>query len=92
MKNHIKDVIIINADDYGYNETTNKAIIELIIKKKVNSISVIINGNGIDSTVTKIKEIWKEIPILLRELSVGLHFNLTEGIPLSKECIASHLV
>lgn len=66
MKGSIKDVIIINADDYGYNETTNDGIIGLIIKRKVNSISVIINGDSIDSAATKIKQIWKEVPILVK--------------------------
>ncbi len=54
------------------------------MNKRLNSISVIINGDAIDSGVTRIKQIWKDLPILRRELSVGLHFNLTEGVPLSK--------
>ena len=65
---------------------------DLIINRKVNSISVIINGDAIESAVKKIKQIWENIPILRRGLSVGLHFNLTEGIPLSKECSASSIV
>jgi predicted glycoside hydrolase/deacetylase ChbG (UPF0249 family) len=77
MKKLMKDVIILNADDYGYNETTNNGIIDLILARKINSISVIINGDSIQTGVTKIKQIWKEKPILQRELSIGLHFNLS---------------
>jgi len=42
-----RDQIIINADDYGYNESIDFGIFELLRKGRISSMSVIINGNNI---------------------------------------------
>jgi predicted glycoside hydrolase/deacetylase ChbG (UPF0249 family) len=42
-----KDILIINADDFAYNSQLDKGIIELILNRKIKSISILINGPNI---------------------------------------------
>lgn len=67
--------IIINADDYGITEHVNDAIEELVKLGVVTSTTVMVNK----PYAYQIKKILNN-PIF----GAGLHFNLTDGIPLSK--------
>lgn len=42
-----RDVLIVNADDFGYNASIDRGIIELIRKGVIRSLSVIVNGANI---------------------------------------------
>jgi len=69
--------IIINADDFGYNATVNRAIIKSFQQGLITSSSLMANMPGFEDAVG-----------LMREHSflqgkVGVHLNLTEGYPLS---------
>lgn len=61
--------LIVNADDFGYSHSINKGIIEAHEKGIVTSTSVMVNA----ITADEAKDLTK-----YPELSVGLHFELSE--------------
>lgn len=70
--------IILCADDYGQNTVISQAIIELLQKKSLSATSCMANSYDW-MTHAKWLEPFKD------EADIGLHFNLTEGRPLSKK-------
>ncbi|MBC66503.1 MAG: hypothetical protein CML63_07395, partial [Rhodobacteraceae bacterium] len=62
------------ADDFGLCEKHDKIIIELVKKKKVNAISVLVHGELSRKRVNEVRK--------MRDyLSIGLHLNLTMVLP-----------
>lgn len=76
--------IIINADDYGCKDSIDRGIVRLMRKGRINSTSVIVNGENIEHAARIVREMREEVAGFERGVSVGLHFNLTEGKPLTK--------
>jgi predicted glycoside hydrolase/deacetylase ChbG (UPF0249 family) len=74
--------IVLCADDYGQNSAISQAIIELFDKKRLSATSCL-------STSLE----WPTQAIHLEpfkhQVDLGLHFNLTEGMPLSDSYKAS---
>lgn len=72
--------LIINADEFGLTEGTNRAIIEAHQFGTVTSTSMIVNMWAFDEGV----HLARENP----KLGVGIHLNLTDGRPVSsfKDC------
>lgn len=70
--------LIVNADDFGYNESVNRAIVKGFESAFVTSTSIMANMPGFDHAVGLVNQ----HPFL--QGSVGLHLNLTEGFPLSR--------
>ncbi len=72
--------IIINADDFGLDESRTKAIKEAFDKNLISSTTMVANGEAYELAVQLAKN----------ELDgkVGIHFNLTEGRPLSGEILS----
>lgn len=75
--------MIINCDDFGFCAQRDAGIMELILLRRVASVSVIINGNNIDNVCRFINKLRQDDPDIFNGLSIGLHFNLTEGIMMS---------
>ena len=69
--------IIICADDFSLNDSVSKGIINLANTKKISATSCMTNM----PTWSQHSELLKP---LLSDIDIGLHFNLTEGRPLSK--------
>jgi predicted glycoside hydrolase/deacetylase ChbG (UPF0249 family) len=67
--------IIINADDLGYSETVNNAIISLIERKKITSTTIIANAPSFNDAINKI--------VSVKECSIGVHLNITKFKPLT---------
>ncbi len=67
--------VIINADDFGLTESCTKAIADAYRKRLVSDMSMVANGEAFELAVRLYKE---DIS------SVGIHFNLTEGKPLTE--------
>lgn len=68
--------IIVNADDFGVSEEVNFAIDDLICKNRCSSTSLMVNMPLADKAVSlSRKNNYSE--------KVGLHLNLTQGIPLT---------
>lgn len=68
--------ITLCADDYGYSEAVNAGILDLIEKKRLNATSCMTNMPFFEAGVPALKA-------LRSQAEIGLHFNLTEGKPLS---------
>lgn len=70
--------LIINADDFGLSETCTRAIFDAFNKGLITDTTMVANGEAFDFA----NELSKGHKI--RE-SIGIHFNLTEGIPLTED-------
>ena len=66
----MKKYLIINADDFGISPSVNKAVIDLINKKKISSATLMPNAKYYDEAAKWSKENCKEI---------GLHITLVNG-------------
>lgn len=64
--------VIVNADDFGLSNGVNKAIEEGVKRGSINSTSLMIRGDYVKEAI----DIFKN---LSSELSIGLHFTLTNG-------------
>ncbi len=70
--------LIVNADDFGYSEAVNRAIVSGFESALLTSTSIMANMPGFDHAVGLIHR----HPVLQQK--VGIHLNLTEGFPLSQ--------
>lgn len=66
--------LIFNADDLGLSKGVNSGILYCYQNGVVNSASLMSTGNHFDEAVAMIHDYHLD--------NIGLHFNLTEGIPL----------
>ncbi|MBO4693996.1 MAG: ChbG/HpnK family deacetylase [Clostridia bacterium] len=70
--------IIINADDFGLSESANRAIADAFDKGLISNTTMLANGKAFDEAV-----------VLANKHGfcdkVGIHFNLTQGIPLTDD-------
>src|SRR5437764_108899 len=69
--------IILCADDYGQNTAISQAIIDLLKKNRLSAVSCITNSYYWHSHAKWLKP-------FAGQVDIGLHFNLTEGKPLTK--------
>jgi predicted glycoside hydrolase/deacetylase ChbG (UPF0249 family) len=69
---------IINADDFGYSEDVNQAILTSFECSLVNSTSLMANMPGFDHAIG----LFHQHDFLQQK--VGVHLNLTEGTPLTR--------
>jgi hopanoid biosynthesis associated protein HpnK len=76
--------IIINADDFGLCDGVNKAVAQAHSEGILTSATIMTNMPASDEAV----EIAKELPTL----GVGVHLNLTEGKPVSKDTCINRLL
>jgi predicted glycoside hydrolase/deacetylase ChbG (UPF0249 family) len=72
--------IILCADDYGQNNAISQAIIELLEKNRLSATSCL---TTYDTWETQAKKLYS----FKKQIDIGLHFNLTQGKPLSKEML-----
>lgn len=71
--------LIINADDLGADEARNRGIFEAIEAGRVTSVSVLVNGDGFEDAMER----WRGLD--RKEVSFGIHVNLSEGRPISRD-------
>jgi len=76
--------VIINADDFGLSPAVNRGIIEAFKAGGITSTSLMVNMPGFDDAV--------QLAHSYPDLSVGLHFNLTYGRPVSDPASVPSLV
>lgn len=69
--------IIINADDYGLNQSCTEAICKAFMNDLITDTTMVANG-------TYFKEAVDYIQKYQLQGKVGIHFNLTEGKPLTE--------
>lgn len=68
--------LITNADDFGLNNSITDAIIDSHVNGIITSTTIMSNMIGTDYAISKAKE--------FTSLGVGIHFNLTQGKPISE--------
>jgi hopanoid biosynthesis associated protein HpnK len=76
--------LIVNADDFGLTIQVNQAIVKGHREGIITSTSLLANGAAFDSAVVLAKQV--------ADLGVGVHLNLTEGVPLSSPVSLGGLV
>ncbi len=76
--------MIINADDFGLCEGVNRAVAEAHTKGILTSATIMTNMAAAVEAVKIAKQ--------LSGLGIGVHLNLTDGQPLSKDAEVRHLV
>jgi len=69
--------LIVNADDWGADKSRNAGIFEAIAAGAVTSVSILPNGPALTDGLRRIRELPRD------SVSIGIHFNLSEGKPLS---------
>ena len=76
--------IIINADDFGLKSSVNKAIVESFKSGTITSTTLMANMPGFDEAVDMAHR---------NNLTnnIGIHLNLTEGIPLTRDILNTDL-
>lgn len=67
--------LITNSDDFGMNESITDAIVDTYLNGIMTSTTLMVNMPGFDYAVKRAKE--------NPTLGVGIHFNITEGKPVS---------
>ena len=71
--------LIINADDLGLAESVNRGILETMESGVVTSASLIVNMGAHDDAIQRLRDARTRG----LEVSVGLHFNIIAGTPLT---------
>lgn len=74
------------ADDFGLSEGVSKGILQLVQQQRLTAVSVLSGG---PSWADHAQVLARAAAVRSRFVEVGLHFNLTEGRPLSAE-LARH--
>ena len=75
--------IIINADDFGLCKGVNAAVLKAHTEGILTSTTIMANMSAANEAV----QIAKKLP----NLGVGVHLNLYEGPPVSKDpCVQAH--
>ncbi len=77
--------VIVNADDFGKSESVNRAITECFAKGMIQRTTIMVNMPAADEAVA----IAKEQGFAGR---VGIHLNLTEGLPLTLDIRSNPLL
>lgn len=67
--------LIVNADDFGLSQEVNGGIIHCFKNGIVTSASLLVNREGFDDAIEKIKE--------NHDLDIGVHLNIFRGRPLT---------
>jgi predicted glycoside hydrolase/deacetylase ChbG (UPF0249 family) len=68
-------ILVVNADDFGLTEGTNRAIINAHQTGIVTSTSMLANGQAFDHAI----DLARQNP----NLGIGVHLTLNEGVPVS---------
>ena len=66
--------LIITADEFGQSEDANKAICELFKEGYITNTALMANTDAAEEAIRLAKQ---------NKINAGIHFNLTEGRPLS---------
>ena len=70
--------ITVNADDFGWSESCSNAILQAFDKGLISTTTMICNGSYCDESYEMLKD------SDLKNFT-GIHFDLTEGVPLTEE-------
>ena len=68
--------ITITCDDYGIHESINRATLKAYRTGVLDSVSLVANGEAFSHAIALLKN--------MPDVSVGIHFNIVEGVPLAE--------
>jgi len=71
--------LIVNADDLGADEARNAGIFEAIQQGCITSVSLFANGPALKDALRRLRSLGR------RTVSIGVHFNLSEGKPVAPD-------
>lgn len=77
-------MIILCADDYGLSPGVSRGILELCAARRLSATSTLVTGENWPDDATKLQQV-------RTTTAIGLHLNLTLGIPLVPHPSARHL-
>jgi predicted glycoside hydrolase/deacetylase ChbG (UPF0249 family) len=80
---HFPTNILANADDFGYSDSVNKAILFCFENEYINSTTLLTNTAGFEQAVQMVKD-----NACIH--NIGVHINLAEGLPLSD--VGAHFI
>ena len=72
----MKNQIIINADDFGWDKSCSEAILSAFESGYISTATMCVNGAYFEEAVSRVKD------SPYRD-QIGIHINLTEGRPLT---------
>jgi chitin disaccharide deacetylase len=75
---HVRSRLIINADDFGKDDTTNQTILANLSSGEITSASIMANGDSFQKACEMVDA--NNI-----DNAIGIHLTLDEGIPLSEK-------
>ena len=70
--------LVINADDFGLNQPCTEAICEAFQKEFITDTTMVANGEAYLEAVDNIQK-------YNLQNKIGIHFNLTEGVPITED-------
>ncbi len=70
--------LVINADDFGYYACVSRGIVACARKNAITATAVMANG----PRFTELAKLLPNAP----DIDLGVHLNITYGLPISKEC------
>ena len=76
--------LIVNADDFGLTENVNKGILDAHREGIVTSTTLLANGMAFETAVAASER--------FHRLGIGVHLNLTEGMPIADATLIRTLV
>jgi predicted glycoside hydrolase/deacetylase ChbG (UPF0249 family) len=76
--------LIVNADDFGLTENVNRGILDAHREGIVTSTTLLANGMAFEGAAAASKR--------FHRLGIGVHLNLTEGMPVADACHIRTLV
>ncbi|XP_071093236.1 carbohydrate deacetylase-like [Haliotis cracherodii] len=76
-------LLVITGDDLGYSKERNEGLVDCFRKGVITHTSLMVNGIAAEHGVTLCKK---------HSVPIGLHFNISEGVPVSEATKSSSLV
>jgi len=75
IKPDCQALLIVNADDYGYFDAVSRGILDAHARGIVTATGILATGESFDTQVSRLSD--------YPDLDVGVHLNLTYGVPLT---------
>ena len=83
--------LVVTADDFGVNRPRSEGILALASAGKLTHLSALVNGEVSKEMIGRFVQ-WSAGGSPRPRCSIGLHFNITEGFPISESARCSPLV
>ncbi|XP_072289384.1 carbohydrate deacetylase isoform X2 [Eucyclogobius newberryi] len=79
----IRMQLVVTGDDFGYCPRRNQGLVECFLSGGITTVSLLVNGSAAQQAVELAKR---------HNIPIGLHANLSEGVPVCPDLQQSSLV